>query len=46
MQVTDIDFERDMIAIVSRKEHRLKTAGAHAVLPLLRELKPVILAFP
>jgi integrase len=42
MQVEDIDFDRDSIAIVSRKEHRLKTVGAHAVIPLLSELKPIL----
>jgi integrase len=45
MQAEDISFDRDLIAIVSRQEHRLKTAGAHAVLPLLSELKPILLSW-
>ena len=42
MQVGDLDFDRETIAIVSRKEHRLKTAGAHALLPMLAELAPIL----
>ncbi len=44
LQVGDIDLDRGVIAIVSRAEHRLKTAGSEAhviippaLLPILRE---------
>jgi integrase len=42
MQAADVDFAAETIAIVSRREHRLKTAGAHAVLPLLPELAVIL----
>jgi integrase len=42
MQAQDASLEENLIAIVSRQEHRLKTAGAHATVPLLSELRTVL----
>jgi integrase len=45
LQVKDVDLANGTISIVSRAEHRLKTAGAHDTLPLLDELKAHITAW-
>jgi integrase len=42
LHAADVDMTADTVAIQSRASHRLKTAGAHAVLPLLPELKPIL----
>jgi integrase len=45
LHAADIDFAAGTIAIVSRASHRLKTAGAHAVIPLHPELAPILAAW-
>jgi integrase len=42
MQTADIDLALGTIAIVSRREHRLKTAGAHAMMPCHADLVPTL----
>jgi integrase len=42
LHAADIDRSAGTIAIVSRASHRLKTAGAHAVIPLHPELDPIL----
>jgi integrase len=43
LQMADLDFERDMIWIVSRAEHQLKTAGAAAPVPMAGFVKKALL---
>ena len=43
LQVGDLDFDRRLIAIISRQEHRLKTEGSEQVIGMPEALKKILL---